>query len=281
MKLNPFHKKSNAYYEKVKAEHEQLGRQLAAVQKDLTEAEAEHAREREKQTKLREAAGSMSMSTPPAAKAHWPILCAAHQRVEELKSQASSLERQMRPLERVLNSPQAFTQAQKDLAELLARRQACTTEIETTQAQIAKLDQRIAALEARLAAETQAASQTLLTGEGEFVVPDALTRLEVELRIARYSLADLHSRRETAKAKLAELPALIHQAERAFIHCRADLAEVELYEQLMPVMNALARASAARRQCNYHHIEDRFQIEIPMDLVQAAQAALAAEMPAA
>lgn len=280
MKLNPFHKKSTAYYDKVKADHEELSRQLAAVQNELAEAEAEYAREREKQTKLREAAGSMSMNTPPAAKAHWPILCAAHQRLEALKSRASSLERQMQPLQHVLDVPQAFAQAQKDLTELLARRAACTAELETTDSQIAKLDQRIAALEARLAAETKAASQTLLTGDDEFVVPDALTRLEVELRIARTSLADLHSRRETANAKLAELPALIRQAERAFIHCRADLAEVELYEQLMPVMNALARASAARRQCNDHHIEDRFQIEIPMDLVQAAQAALAAEMPA-
>ncbi|MCX8018388.1 MAG: alpha/beta hydrolase, partial [Rhodocyclaceae bacterium] len=48
---------------------------------------------------------------------------------------------------------------------------------------------------------------------------------------------------------LARIGAYLAAAPKRF----ADLAEVELYEQLMPVMNALARASAARRQCNYHH----------------------------
>ena len=50
MKLNPFNKKPTAYYDKVKADHDQLSRQLAAVKKDLAEAEAQYARESEKQT---------------------------------------------------------------------------------------------------------------------------------------------------------------------------------------------------------------------------------------
>jgi hypothetical protein len=66
-----------------------------------------------------------------------------------------------------------------------------------------------------------------------------------------------------------------------FIGCRADIAEIELYEQLMPVMNLFARASAARRQCDYHHDEDRFEIEIPRELVESAEGTLAAEMPTA
>jgi len=280
MKLNPFNKKSAGYYDKVKAEHEQLSRQLAAVKKELIEAEEQHAREREKQTRLRDSGGSMSMNVPPAASAHWPVFTAAHQRVDQLKSQVTSIEGQMRPLQRVLNAPEAFAQARKTLDELIAQSKASTANVETTDSQIAKLNKRIADLEARIAAETKSASQTLLEGEGEFVVPESLTKLEVEQRIARSSLADLQSRRDTASSKLGDLPAAIREAERIFIHCRADVAEIELYEQLMPVMSAVARASAARRETSYRHDESRFEIEIPRELVEIAQAALAEEVPA-
>lgn len=280
MKLNPFNKKSAGYFDKVKADHDQLSRQLAAVKKELIEAEEQHARERDKQTRLRDAGGSMSMNVPPAASAHWPVFTAAHQRVDHLKSQVTSLESQMRPLQRVLNAPEAFAQARKTLDELIAQSKASTANVEATDSQIAKLNKRIADLEARIAAETKSASQTLLEGEGEFVVPESLTKLEVELRIARSSLADLQSRRDTASFKLGDLPALIREAERTFIHCLADVAEIELYEQLMPVMSAVARASAARRETSYRHDETRFEVEIPRELVEIAQAALAAEVPA-
>ncbi len=280
MKLNPFNKKSVGYLDKIKADHDQLSRQLAAVKKELIEAEEQHAREREKQTRLRDAGGSMSMNVPPAASAHWPVLTAAHQRVDHLKSQVSNLEGQMRPLQRVLDAPEAFVQARKTLDELIAQSKASTANVETTDSQIAKLNKRIADLEARIAAETKSASQTLLEGEGEFVVPESLTKLEMELRIARSSLADLQGKRDTASSKLGDLPAAIREAERTFIHCRADVAEIELYEQLMPVMSAVARASAARRETSYRHDESRFEIEIPRELVEIAQAALAEEVPA-
>lgn len=280
MKLNPFNKKSAGYFDKIKADHNQLSRQLAATKMELIEAEAQHAREREKQTRLRDAGGSMSMNVPPAASAHWPVFSAAHQRVDHLKSQVSNLEGQMRPLQRVLNAPEAFAQARKTLDELIAQSKASTANVETTDSQIAKLNKRIADLEARIATETKSASQALLEGEGEFVIPESLTKLEVELRIARSSLADLQSKRDMASSKLGDLPAAIRDAERTFIHCRADVAEIELYEQLMPVMNAVARASAARRETSYRHDESRFEIEIPRELVEIAQAALAEEVPA-
>mgnify|MGYP004703855701 CR=1 FL=1 len=120
----------------------------------------------------------------------------------------------------------------------------------------------------------------MLNNEVEFVVPESLTRLEAELRIGRSSLADLQNKCDTASAKLGDLPAAIREAERTFIHSRAVVVEIDLYEQLMPVMNAVARASAARRETSYRHDETRFEIEIPRELVEIAQAALADEVPA-
>ena len=278
MKLNPFNKKSSAYYDKINAEHDQIRRQLAVVNKELIDAEQQHAKERDHQTRLRDAAGKMSMNTPPAAKAHWPVLCAAHEKLDRLKSQASSLESQIRPLLRVLDAPDAFAQAKKKLDDLVAQNKAHSAEVETTDRQIAKLNKLIADLEIRISAETKSASQTLINGDGEFVVPESLTKLEMELRIVRSSVADLQSTRDTASAKLGNLPVAMREAERTFIHCRAVVAEIELYEQLMPAMSAVARASAARRETSYHHNETRFEIEIPRNLVEIAQADLAAEM---
>ncbi|MBK7953732.1 MAG: hypothetical protein IPK02_07050 [Candidatus Accumulibacter sp.] len=103
---------------------------------------------------MRDAAGKMSMNTPPAAKAHWPVLCAAHEKVDRLKSQASSLESQIRPLLRVLDAPDAFAQAKKKLDDLVTQNKAQSAEVENTEALIAKICQRVADLRRRIAAET-------------------------------------------------------------------------------------------------------------------------------
>ena len=172
MKLNPFSKKSNPYLDKVKAEQDALNLELAPLKAELAEAEAEHAAAREKQTRLRDAAGSMSMNTPPAAKAHWPILCEANQRMERLKSKVSNLESQLRPLQQVLATPERFALSRKQLDDLIAQRKALTAEAQTVDGQLTKIAKRLADLEARIATETKSASRMLLDTEAEFVMPE-------------------------------------------------------------------------------------------------------------
>jgi len=277
MKLNPFSKKnSNGYYDKVKAEHDQLARDIAAKRAELEEAQADHEHKQRRYHELAQQ-GSMYSSTKEEKHAHLEA-SAAYNRIGAIKSEIGLLESRIAPLRRIVSAPERFTKTKQQLAALIAQRQAHTAEIEVVDKQIAKLNQRIADLEARVAAETKSASRTLLDGEGEFVVPESLTRLEVELRIARASLAELQVQREAASAQLRELPSAIREARRNFIHYRADVAEIELYEQLMPVMHAVARASAARREISVRHDESRFEIEIPRELVASAQAALVAEL---
>ena len=281
MKLNPFSKKSNPYLDKIKAEHDALNQELTPLKAELAEAEAEHAAAREKQNRLRDAAGSMSMNTPPAAKAHWPILCEANQRMERLKSKVSNLESQLRLLQQVLATPDRFPVARKHFDDRIARRTAPPAEAQTLDAHLPRIPKRLADLEARIAVETKSASRALLDTEAEFVVPETLTKLEVELRITRASQAELERQREAVQAQVGGLPDAVREARNSCIPCRAAMTEFEPYEQLMPVMNALARASAALRQINYHHDESRFPVEIPHGLIEAASDALAAEMPAA
>ena len=277
MKLNPFNKKSTAYYDKVRAEYDKLDREIATAREELQKAEADHERKRRRHYELTQR-GSMYSSAPEEAQASIAASAASH-RVGDIKGEIGQLESRIRPLRRIALAPEQFVKAKKNLDDLIAGKAAINGELEKVKALIAKVGKRVTDAEARIATETQSARQQMLDSDGEFVVPESLTKLEAELRLAKSSLAELDEKRDTLVAKLQEFPGAIRDAERVFIGCRADMTEIELYEQLMPVMNLFARASAARRECDYHHDEDRFEIEIPRDLVEAAQTALADEVP--
>ena len=277
MKLNPFNKKSTAYYDKVRAEYNKLDREMAAAREELQKAEDDHERKRRRHYELTPR-GSMYSSAPEEAQASIAASAASH-RVGDIKGEIGQLESRIRPLRRIALAPEQFAKAKKNIDDLIAGQVAINGELEKVKALIAKVGKRVTDAEARIATETQSARQQMLDADGEFVVPESLTKLEAELRLAKSSLAELDEKRDTLVAKLQEFPGAIRDAERVFIGCRADVTEIELYEQLMPVMNLFARASAARRECDYHHDEDRFEIEIPRDLVEAAQTALADEVP--
>ena len=277
MKLNPFNKKSTGYYDKVRAEYDKLDREIATAREELQKAEADHERKRRRHYELTQR-GSMYSSAPEEAQASIAASAASH-RVGDIKGEIGQLESRIRPLRRIALAPEQFVKAKKNLDDLIAGKAAINGELEKVKALIAKVGKRVTDAEARIATETQSARQQMLDADGEFVVPESLTKLEAELRLAKSSLAELDEKRDTLVAKLQEFPGAIRDAERVFIGCRADMTEIELYEQLMPVMNLFARASAARRECDYHHDEDRFEIEIPRDLVEAAQTALADEVP--
>ncbi|MBS3936258.1 MAG: hypothetical protein KGZ43_08795 [Sulfuritalea sp.] len=279
MKINPFSKKSTAYYDKAKTEYDKLDRELKATENELKEAEADHERKQRRHHELRQH-GSMYSSTQEEKKASFEA-SAAGNRVFDIKSRIGQLRSRIAPLQRIACAPDQFAQARKRLDELVAQDKALTAEREKTDALITKVGKRLAGLEERLAAETKSATATLLDDEGEFVVPESLTRLEAELRLAKASLADLQGKREALLAQLGSLPKAIGSARNDLIHHRAVVAEIELYEQLMPVMTVVARASAARRETSYSHDESRFEIEIPRELIEVAEAALAAELPAA
>lgn len=284
MKLNPFSKKSpTGYYDRIKVQHDQLDRELTALRKELAEAEEEHAQLRAKHTRLSEAAGSLSMTSPPAAKAIWPAVNAAYQRMGQLKSSVSQLENRITPLHRILQAPEEFASAKKTLDDLVAQERATTAEIERLDRLIAKINQRNAATEARIAAETQSAAKTMLDTEGEFMVPESLIKAETELRLGQASLADLQAKKDAVINQRHGLPKAIQGAKSTFISRRAAVAEIELYEQLVPVMSQLARASAAKGESSYgsSHRDTRFEIKIPEDLIESAKAALAAEIPTA
>ena len=279
MKLNPFSKKPTAYYDKIKTKYDQLDHELTATKNQLNEAEADFERKRRRQFEL-DQHGSMYSSTREQSQASFAASEASN-RVSHIKGEIGQLESRIGPLRRIALAPERFARAKQAFDALVAQKLATTGELEKANVLIAKVSKRVAEADARIVTETQSATQTLLDADGEFSVPEALTRLEAELRLGKSSLAELEGKRGTLLAELRELPMAIREAERVFIGCRADVVEIELYEQLMPAMTLFARASAARRQNDYRHDETRFEIEIPRELIVPAEVALAAELPTA
>ena len=238
MKLNPFSKKSSAYFDKVKAKYDQLDHEMTATKDQLNEAEADFERKRRRQFEL-DQHGSMYSSTREQSQASFAASEASN-RVRHIKGEIGQLESRIAPLRRIALAPDRFARAKQAFDALVAQKLATTGELEKANVLIAKVSKRVAEADARIVTETQSATQTLLDADGEFSVPEALTRLEADLRLGKSSLAELEGKRGTLLAELRELPMAIREAERVFIGCRADVVEIELYEQLMPAMNLFA-----------------------------------------
>jgi chromosome segregation ATPase len=279
MKLNPFNKKSTAYYDKVKSEYDKLDRELSALRAKRQEAEADAEQKQHRYQELTQH-GSMFSSVADERRASLAASEAGN-RVSTIKGDIGQLLSRITPLMRIALAPEQVAQAKQTLDNLRKQDRELTADLAKTDSQIAKLNKRVADVEARIAAEIKSASSTLLDAEAEFVVPEALAKLEAEQRIATTSLAGLNARREEILASLAGLPQALREAERIFVACRAVMAEVDLYEQLMPLMGALARASVSRHQDTYSHEPGRFEVEIPADLLASAEADLSAELAAA
>ena len=90
MKLNPFSKKPTAYYDKVKAEYDQLDHELTATKDQLNEAEADFERKRRRQFEL-DQHGSMYSSTREQSQASFAASEASN-RVRHIKGEIGQLE---------------------------------------------------------------------------------------------------------------------------------------------------------------------------------------------
>lgn len=279
MKLNPFNRKTHGYFDRMQAEYQKLGRELTAMQEELADATADLERKESACRAIERQSSIYSFSN--AERQSRMAESEAKQRVHRLKSEIMQLESQIAPLKRIALAPQQQAEVNAQLADLLSQAKATDDAWQKTLTQISKLEKRIAELESRIAAETQSATTTLLEAEGDFAVPEALTRLEVEMRLAATSLTGLRSQQQALQIKRQELPKAISDAQRDFQHCRVVTSEIELYEQLQPLMPLLARASATKGETDYHHNKNCFEIEIPSSLIQAAQTVLAAELPKA
>lgn len=274
MKLNPFAKKTGAYLASVKAEHDDLKTRIEDIEDELIDTRADYEAASEKNSRLRESAGRLSMNTPPAASAHWPVVEAASQKVQQLESKLSDLKSRIPPLRRLLDAPDDHEKAQAHLDQLNSRQVTLTSEIAKADTGMAKLEKRITDVQSRMAAENQLAAEALIGTEGEFTVPEVLTKLEAELRLAQTALSDLSAKKAAWRQEQDDNRAALREAEHSLVHTRATVIEIELFEKVMPLMDLFARAAVSRSARHWGDSEYEYLIKIPSEQVTAARKAL-------
>lgn len=274
MKLNPFAKKTGAYLASIKAEHDDLKTRIEDIEDELFDARADYEAASEKNTRLRESAGRLSMNTPPAASAHWPVVEATSQKVQQLESTLKDLKSRIPPLAHLIEGPDEHEKAQARLQALNSRQAALTSEIAKADTVMAKLEKRITDVQSRIAAESQLAAEALIGAEGEFTVPEVLAKLEAELRLAQTALTDLTTKKADWRQEQDDNRKALRDAEHALVHTRATVIEIELFEKVTPLMELFARAAVSRRACRWGENEYEYLIKIPHEQVTAARKAL-------
>lgn len=274
MKLNPFAKKTGAYLASIKSEHDDLQRRIEDIEDELVDARADYEAASDKNTRLRESAGRLSMNTPPAASAHWPLVTAASQKVQRLESDLSDLKSRIPPLRRLLDAQEDHEKAQAQLDQLNSRQVTLTSEMTKADTVMAKLEKRIADVQSRIAAENQLAAEALIGAEGEFTVPEVLARLEAELRLAQTAMNDLTAKKTAWRQEQDDNRTALRDAVHALVHTRAIVLEIELLEKVFPLMDLFARAAVSRSARHWGDSEHEYLIKIPSEQVLAARRAL-------
>lgn len=276
MKLNPFSKKtSSGYYERIKAECADLALQVQEAKAAAEDAKADYEAKVQTSRDMEARYADKHFLTEQESQARRER-DDAYSRAEALRRKAWELEQKHNSLRSIVQAPARMGEAKQIIARLRDERATLRDEVAKTEALIGKLQPRIDELEQRIARETQAASQSMVAADGEFVMPEALTRLDVELRVTRATLAERQSKLAELKDALALIPDQVRDAQRTYGSARAAVAEIDLREQLpnwldVIAMAALSASSDARK----------YVIEIPREAAEAARVKLAADMPKA
>ena len=274
MQLNPF-KKSGAYYNGIKSKYDALTRQIESTTTELATAKANHIQRNTAYQEMLEASKLSRFS--PSERNALRYLNDAESQVRTLEVELRNLNSQVMELRPTVNAPESLKQVRSEIAALARHEAELNATSEKTQTQIEKFDERITILEERILQETQAAAQSMLESDVDFVTPESLSKLDVELRIAQVTQKELKAKQELLRKELASLPLKHSELHRSLVVNRALVAEIDSREALLPVMKLIARAAITKREAGHTHQSDSYAIEIPPELADAVEAELASE----
>lgn len=273
MKLNPFSKKTTTgYYDRIKAECDELAQQAQEAKQAAEDAKADYEAKARASHELESRSSNPYLSDVESTARR--VRDDAYNQSETLQRKARDIEGRYIKLRSTVEAPARMEEARQTIMRLGRERDALRADVSKTESLIGKLQRRIEELEQRIANETQAASLSMVDAEGDFVMPESLTRLDVELRVTRATLAERKAKLVELQAELKLIPDRLRDAQRSFTYARATVADIELQEQLPNWLDviALAAVSASRDAREY-------VIEIPREIAEAARTKLAAELP--
>ncbi len=286
MRLNPFSKKSSSgYYARIKAECEQAERELAKTRKAHAQAQADYEAEKDELRRIKEALNPYRVEKSPGKSAQWQRMQNAYEIEQSLASQLRSLEEQVRELRPIVEAPTKLQEAQAALKALSEKDRQTQAERERLQDQIAKIEARLAKAEVKVKEETLAASQQWAdstdsdeAAQTAFAPPAALIQAELEVRMAKTSLETLQQQLQAVDASRADLPQARHDARRAYQYARYLVSDIEMHEQLEPLLPLIARATSAAYDWSHYLDHRKYVIKLSDELVAQASRQLDAEL---
>ena len=286
MRLNPFSKKSSGgYYARIKAECEQAERELAKTRKAHAQAQADYEAEKDELRRIKEALNPYRVEKSPGKSAQWQRMQNAYEIEQSLASQLRSLEEQVRELRPIVEAPAKLQEAQAALKALSQKDRQTQAERERLQGQIAKIEARLAKAEVKVKEETLAASQQWAdstdsdeAAQTAFAPPAALMQAEIEVRMAKTSLEALQQQLQAVDASRVDLPQARHDARRAYQYARYLVSDIEMHEQLEPLLPVIARATSAAYDWSPYLEQRKYVIKLSDELVAQASRQLDAEL---
>lgn len=279
MKSNPSRRQaSTSYLDTLRSEFDALTQQLQEAEAAASTAQQEADAKRRAYHELEQ----RSHST------HWSM---TEQRLYREKNQLEAVARQLQHdlvplredharLKRKVHAPGQLEAARVEMAALTDRRTALAQETSKARTLQAQLDARIEAVEHQIASDTQSTANRLINAGELTALPAALASLHAELTATRHTRDEVARRIQALQSEHDALPEQIRQARDSYQGAQAIVAELELQEQLPAFIGVIARAAVARHRAGFSREQGRYEIEIPVEALEAASAELDADLSA-
>ncbi|PKO65757.1 MAG: hypothetical protein CVU23_07735, partial [Betaproteobacteria bacterium HGW-Betaproteobacteria-17] len=179
-----------------------------------------------------------------------------------------------------VQAPAQLEAARVEMAALTDRRTALAQEISKGKTLQAQLDARIESVEQQIAHDTQFTANHLMNAGELTAIPAALASLHAELTATCHTRDEVARRIQSLQSEHDALPEQIRLARDSYRGAQAIVAEIELQEQLPAFIGLIARAAVARHRAGFSREQGRYEIEIPVEAIEAASAALDADLSA-
>lgn len=279
MKSNPSRRQaSTSYLDTLRSEFDEMTQQLQEAETAANTAQQEADAKRRAYHELEQRSNST----------HWSV---TEQRLFREKNQLEAVARQLQQdlvplreeharLKRKVQAPAQWEAARVEMAALTDRRTALAQEISKARTLQTQLDARIEAVEQQIASDTQSTASRLINAGELTALPAALASLHAELTATRHTREEVARRIQSLQAEHDALPDQIRLARDSYRGAQAIVSEIELQEQLPAFIGVIARAAVARHRAGFSREQGRYEIEIPVEALEAASTALDAELSA-
>lgn len=279
MKSNPSRRQaSTSYLDTLRSEFDALTQQLQEAEAAANTAQEEADAKRRAYHELEQRSNST----------HWSVI---EQRLFREKNQLEAVARQLQQdlvplreeharLKWKVQAPAQLEAARVEMAALTDRRTALAQEISKARTLQTQLDARIESVEQQIARDTQTTANRLIDAGELTALPAALASLHAELTATRHTRDEVARRIETLHSEHDALPDQIRLARDSYRGAQAMVAEIELQEQLPAFIGVIARAAVARHRAGFTREQGRYEIEIPVEALEAASTALDADLSA-